>query len=793
MRKTLRIALVCLLCLGMTWNALAAQTVEGIVFSDAVLEQKIREALGKPEGPITPEDAARLDWLNADASQDTPDNERIHDISALRFFVNLTGVNLNSQAIKDISPLAELSGLREVWLLGNPVENLEILGSLTGLVKLGFDSGFRELPFLKSLTNLVELRMDACRALPPELPQLQQLETFCSLGGELGDISLLAQLPRLTTVDVSWNLVKDLTPLSKLPLTTLYIQGNPIQDYSPLRDIAPNLLSQDFNPALITAGDIPEEPLEISDPNLEFALRASLGIQDRPITLRDAFVAAKLNLYDRPDDPGPITDISPLKDFVNLKSLNLEGQQVSDLSPLAGLTQMDWLNIRCNKVTDLTPLKGMTVLKALYAEGNPLNGLWPLQGLTSLRALYLDRQGNDQTPLEALIPALEETNLMRVPDDIPADPIPMPDPALEAILRIPTGVKDRPITYRDAYRITEIQQGVESMWGEVGDLTALSAFVNLERLMIFGSRVSDLTPLSGLGKLNTLAVDGSKVSDLTPLSGLQGLGYLELRGNQITDLTPLQSLTGLGGLDVSLNKITDLSPLYGLQNLDVLRISHNLTPDASAFKDIAKNLKDKDFEPDKPMELYQEPGENGQPEGHSSGLPEGGLRPENPDKVIKFPDKVLEKRVREALNKPEGPITAMDAASLDGFLNLSNEWQEKFPKGSQITKLDGIEYFINLRGLDISWHKIKDIKKLSGLTRLNHLRAYGNAIQDVKPLANLVYLISLNVGGNKIKSVKPLAALTNLTELLLADNPIKDFSPVADIYPELQNKDFEMK
>ncbi|MEA5015073.1 MAG: leucine-rich repeat domain-containing protein [Candidatus Limiplasma sp.] len=786
MRKTLRIALVCLLCLGMTLNALAAQESEGIVFSDTVLEQKVREALGKPEGPITPEDAARLDWLNADASQDTPDNELIHDISALRSFVNLIGVKLNSQAIKDISPLADLSNLREVWLLGNPVENLEILGSLTGLVKLGFDSGFRELPFLKNLTQLVELRMDACRALPPELSQLQQLETFCSLGGELSDISLLAQLPRLTTVDVSWNLVKDLTPLSKLPLTGLYIAGNPILDYSPLRDIAPNLLGQDFDSALILAQDIPEDPLELSDPNLEFALRASLGIQDRPVTLRDAFAAGKLELHHRDDQPGPITDISPLKDFVNLNTLNLEGQQVSDLSPLAGLTHMDWLNIRYNQVSDLTPLKGMTVLKALYAEGNPLNGLWPLEGLTSLRVLYLDRQGNDQTPLEALIPALEETNLMRVPDDIPADPIPMPDPALEAILRIPTGVKDRPITYRDAYRITEIQQGVEKMWEEVSDLTALSAFVNLERLMVFGSKVSDLSPLAGLGKLNTLAVDASKVSDLTPLSGLHGLGYLELSGNQITDLTPLQSLTGLGGLDVSHNKITDLRPLYGLQNLGVLRISHNLTPDASAFKDIAKNLKDKDFDPDKPMETDQ-------PEDQPEGQSEGFLQPENPDKVIKFPDKVLEKRVREALNKPEGPITAMDVASLDGFLNLSNEWQEKFPKGSQITKLDGIEYFINLRSLDISWHKIKDIKKLSGLTQLEHLRAFGNAIQDVKPLANLVNLISLNLGGNKIKSVKPLAALTNLTELLLADNPIKDFSPLKDIYPKLQNKDFEMK
>ena len=800
MKKTIQLILACLLCLAMTWSAPIGLAEEGIVFSDTVLEQKIREAIGIPDGPITPEDAARLDWLDASGEENTPDSERIHDISALRAFTNLTGVRLNFQAIKDISPLADLPNLQQVWLLGNPVDNLELLGSLSGLVSLGFDSGFRDLPFLKNLTKLVELRMDACRSLPPELSLLQQLETFCSLGGELADITLLAQLPRLTTVDVSWNLVEDLTPLSKLPLTTLYIAGNPILDYSPLRDIAPHLTNLDFNPALIQADDIPEDPLVIDDPNLEYAMRVSLGIQDRPITLRDAFVAWKLDLYDRPDDPGPITDISPLKDFVNLNTLNLVGQQVSDLTPLQSLTKLEWLNINNNQVSDLSPLTNLTALKAFYAEANPINGLSPLANLTSLRALYLDRQGNDQSPLEGIIPALEETNLMKVPETIPADPIPMADPALEAILRIPTGVKDRPITYRDAYRITEIQQGVENMWGEVTDLSALSAFVNLERMMIFGSKVSDLTPLSNLSKLAVLAIVDSKVSDLTPLSGLKQLGYLEVPGNQITDVTQLQSLANLQFLNVSRNQITDLSPLYGLKQINALFISQNLTTDASGFRDIVKNFKEggKDFDPDKPMELYQKPEENAQIQNQAnapseaSGMPEGFLSPGHPDKVIKFADKVMERRIRESLNKPDGPITALDAAGLDN-LNLSNEWQETFPKGSQIVKLNGIEYFINLRSLDISWNKIKDIKNLAGLTRLTYLRAFGNAIQDAKPLSGLTNLTQLNLGGNKLKSVKSLVGLTNLTELLLSDNPIKDFSPLKDIYARLQNKDFEIK
>lgn len=797
MKKALWFVLACLLCLGIAWPALA-QGGEGIVFSDAVLEQKVREALGKPEGPITQEDAAALTWLDAEAPQDAAEDAKIKSLDGLGAFVNLEGLRLSFHDIHDIGELTNLPRLKGLWLDGNPIDDLTPLGEITTLDNLAFDSGFRELPFLKNLTELRELHLGGCRTLPLELTGLPNLTILCAPGGELEDIGLLAQLPGLTAVDISWNLVKDLEPLRGLPLTELYLQGNPIENYEPIRDILPNLVGQDFDTASLMIGfqaqDIPQEPLTIADANLEKALRDALGIPDRPITLRDAFAVQKLELNSREGSAGPITDISPLKDFVNLYSLNLEGQQVSDLTPLAGLTKLDWLNLRNNRVSDLTPLAGLTSLRHLFLEFNPISGLSPLASLTSLRTLYLDRQGNDQSPLEGLIPVLEDTNLMQVPENIPADPVPMADPALETILRIATGVQDRPITYRDAYRITELQVGFENMWGEVADLTALSAFVNLERLMIFGSRVSDLSPLASLPKLMVLAVTDSKVSDLTPLSGMKGLGQLELNGNQIADVTPLQALTGLGFLNVSRNQITDFSPLYGLKQINVLYISHNLTPDASGFKDIAKGLKDRDFEPDKPMEMYQEQGDNGQPgtQPDASGQSGGLLQPENPDKIIKFADKVLEKRIREAMGKPEGPITAGDAAKVTE-LYIGNEWQEKFPKGSQITKLGGIEYFINLRTLDISFHKVKDLGKLSGLTQLTYFKAFGNVIEDLKPLSVLVNLTSLNVGGNKIKSVKPLSGLQNLTELMLDQNPIKDFSPLAEIYPRLTAKDFEMK
>jgi hypothetical protein len=104
MKKMLWFALVGLLCLGMGWNVHASPKGGEIIFSDTVLEQKVRDALGKPEGPITTEDAANLDWLDACAALNAPEDTLIRDISALRYFMNLTGVKLDNNAIKDISP-----------------------------------------------------------------------------------------------------------------------------------------------------------------------------------------------------------------------------------------------------------------------------------------------------------------------------------------------------------------------------------------------------------------------------------------------------------------------------------------------------------------------------------------------------------------------------------------------------------------------------------------------------------------------------------------------------------------
>jgi internalin A len=76
---------------------------------------------------------------------------------------------------------------------------------------------------------------------------------------------------------------------------------------------------------------------------------------------------------------------------------------------------------------------------------------------------------------------------------------------------------------------------------------------------------------------------------------------------------------------------------------------------------------------------------------------------------------------------------------------------------------------------------------------MEDLLLQGNQIADIGALSGMTGLYRLYLDENQITDVTPLAGLKNLTSLKLAENPIEDFSPLKDIYPNLTEKDFEMK
>jgi hypothetical protein len=163
-----------------------------------------------------------------------------------------------------------------------------------------------------------------------------------------------------------------------------------------------------------------EAAVNITDTNLEAAIRAATGIPERDIypsdlkrltsleaeaknvsdltALEYCTGLTKLYLYDN-----RIDGISPLANLTSLRELNLSANQISDISPLASLTSLTYLYLSGNQISDISPLASLTSPTYLYLSGNQISDISPLANLTSLRELYLSaNQISDISPVTNL-------------------------------------------------------------------------------------------------------------------------------------------------------------------------------------------------------------------------------------------------------------------------------------------------------------------------------------------------------------------------------------------------------
>jgi internalin A len=141
--------------------------------------------------------------------------ERISDLSILAGLTSLTNLFLADNQISDLSPLASLISLTELTLAGNLISDLSPLAGLTKLTCL--DLGGNGISDLSPLAGLTEL-------------------TYLDLvGNRIRDLSPLAGLTKLTCLDLESNRIRDLSSLAGLASwRALYLRGNQIHDLTPL-------------------------------------------------------------------------------------------------------------------------------------------------------------------------------------------------------------------------------------------------------------------------------------------------------------------------------------------------------------------------------------------------------------------------------------------------------------------------------------------------------------------------------------------------------------------------------
>ena len=394
------------------------------------------------------------------------------------------------------------------------------------------------------------------------------------------------------------------------------------------------------------------------------------------------------------------------------------------------------------------------------------------------------------------------------------------DPNLEAAVRESIGKPSGDILTGDVLGMRKLDASGKS----ITNLDGMENLVGLRDLSIHHNRISDLSPLSGLTNLQTLDLIDNQISDLSPLGGLTNLEFLDLSVNQISDVSPLSNMTDLLWLFFGVNQISDLSPLSGLTSLQVLHLGNNEISDPRPLANLTDlrvlYLDDNQIQDIAPLAGLTKIGQEGEwveerdgvqvhldlssnqiseisplvdnpgigagdgldlrgnplnNEAYESYIPTLEARGVNvlwlTTEEVNIPDPSLEAAIREALNKPEGPITKEELAGLADL--------QASERG--IGDLSGIEHCVNLQTLDLISNQISDLSPLGGLTNLANLTLETNQISDLSPLSSLTNLQTLYMYNNQFSDLSPLSNLTNLRLLNLDSNQISDISPLSGL------------
>lgn len=450
-----------------------------VVFPDPNLEAAIREAINKPTGDILVTDLLGLTSFTAHS-------RAIQNLTGLEYAVNLEWLDLTSNQISSMSPLAGLTKLQVLYLQSNQITGIFSLSSITSLQFLDlYNNQISDLGPLSSLGSLSSLNLGSNQI--SDIVPLVGLTNLTYIGlssNQVSDITALSGLTNLAYIDLSSNQVTDVSPLVANAGLDAFdyvrLEGNSLTQDALCIDI-PALQARGVTVSF--DGECAGGLVVFPDPNLEAAVREAIGKPMGDIDTNDLLGLIYLTASSR-----GIQNLSGLEFAINLSYLDLSHNDLTYLQPLAGATDLVTLNLDYNQISNVSPLAGLTELGTLSLVSNPFSDLTPVSGLTNLQQLIVE-----STLVSNLGPLAGLTNL--------------------------TGLSLRA--------------------NQIVDLGPLSGLTNLIALDVDFNQVSDLSPLAGLTGLSGLGLSQNQIVDIAPLVANSGLGASDrvyLEGNPLSQV-----------------------------------------------------------------------------------------------------------------------------------------------------------------------------------------------------------------------------------------------------------------
>ena len=463
----------------------------------------------------------KLDYLHLD-------NNNISDILPLAELKNLRQLLLHDNNISDISPLAGLTRLETLWLQNNNISDISPLTELTQLRVLHLpDNNISDISPLTGLTKLQQLSINRnnisdisplagltelilswdiliyAKNLSELLPFAGRLEHLTFGHRNISDLSLLAELKNLVSLDLRNNNISDISPLAELiQLNSLNLQNNNISDVSPLAELTQlnslNLQNNNISDVSSLVGLINLKP--------HGSFYSALNIQLNPLNY------ASVN-----------THIPAMQ----AKGINVWfSERVPEtLLQIFGDAQQGGVN-------SALPLP--LVVQVLDQSGSRFAGVPVTFSITAgegeLSATTVETDINGRASVNLRMGATLGTMTVHVTAPNISEPV------LFTATTIP---HSEPVIVRDGNLRAKIMETLGKPFDETLTITDM---LQLRTLAADDMNIYDLTGLEYAVNLTSLSMQNNKIANVLSLMTLSQLTTLDLRNNWISDVSPLTSL-----------------------------------------------------------------------------------------------------------------------------------------------------------------------------------------------------------------------------------------------------------
>ncbi|WML88599.1 leucine-rich repeat domain-containing protein [Thiothrix subterranea] len=214
------------------------------------------------------------------------------------------------------------------------------------------------------------------------------------------DLSQLARLPNLRTLDLSHTKLSNISGLAGLTqLTNLNLGFNTITNISALAGMTQ---LQTLNLSFNTISDISA----LTGMNNLQALYLDANNLTTISALANKPALTKLYL-----DANQLTTITALASSPNLTELGLSHNQLSTITTLSGMSALQMLALDGNNLSDISALSGLSSLQTLYLRGNLLSNVAAISGLANLKTLELGFNTISTLPSLSSMTALQHVGL----------------------------------------------------------------------------------------------------------------------------------------------------------------------------------------------------------------------------------------------------------------------------------------------------------------------------------------------------------------------------------------------